>query len=583
MTTALRHGSPQFPTASSDIPPSDQRTMDAAIAELRAQKDAWVAVSARERVAILDELIRDFAALAPRWVAACQRAKGLAPNDLAAAEEWSNGPYCVMRNLRLLRASLADLAAGRKPRIPGPVSTLPDGQVVAQVFPTNRYDAVFFGGLRGEVWMEPGVTAAELPATQAVAYENKQHPGAVGLVLGAGNVSSIGPTDALYKLFVEDVVVLYKTNPVNAYTGPLMEEGFRALVRRGVLRMVYGGAAEGAYLCQHPDVDEIHITGSDKTFDAIVFGTGPEGAQRKAERRPLLEKRITGELGNVSPVIVVPGPWSAGDLAYQAEHIASMLVNNAGFNCNATRVILQHASWNQRQPLLARIADVLAKVPLREAYYPGARDRLNAFIAAHGDARQIGTPSGNQLPWTLISGVGPEETDDIVFTTEAFCGLFGETPLEAASVPEFVDRAVAFCNDDIWGSLNATILVHPQSLKDPAVKDALERAVANLRYGTVAVNYWAGIGFALGSTTWGAFPGHPLWDIQSGNGVVHNTLMFARPQKSVMRAPFRSMPTPPWFATHGRAARTVFSKLVQFEAAPSPLKVPAIALAALRK
>jgi acyl-CoA reductase-like NAD-dependent aldehyde dehydrogenase len=583
MSTALRHGSPQFPMASSDIPPSDQMTMDAAITELRAQKDAWLAVSPRERIGILDELLRDFAALAPKWVAASQRAKGLAPNSLAAAEEWSAGPYIVMRNLRLLRSSLADLAAGHKPQIPGPVSTRPDGQVVAQVFPTNRYDAIFFGGVRAEVWMEPGVTAADLPATQAIAYDNKHHPGAVALVLGAGNVSSIGPTDALSKLFVEDAVVLYKANPVNAYTGPLMEEGFRALVRRGLLRMVYGGAAEGAYLCQHPDVDEIHITGSDKTFDAIVFGTGEEGARRKAEHRPLLEKRITGELGNVSPLIVVPGPWSESDLTYQAEHIATMLVNNAGFNCNATRVILQHASWSQRQPLLARIASVLAKVPLREAYYPGARDRLNAFIAAHGDAQQIGTPTGNQLPWTLISGVGPEDTDDIVFTTEAFCGLFGETPLEAPSVAEFVDRAVAFCNDDLWGSLNATILVHPRSLKDPAVKDAVERAVATLRYGTVAVNQWAGTSFALGSTTWGAFPGHPLWDIQSGNGIVHNTLMFSRAQKSVLHAPFRALPTPPWFVTHGRAARTVFSKLIQFEADPSPFMVPSIAVAALLK
>src|SRR5581483_1655232 len=152
------------------------------------------------------------------------------------------------------------------------------------------------------------------PATQAVAYANKNHGGRVPLVLGAGNVSSIGPLDVVYKLFVEDQVVVFKTNPVNAYLGPLMEEGFRALVEPGYLRVVYGGAAEGAYLCNSAGVDEIHITGSDKTFDAIVFGAGPEGAERKAAHQPLLDKRITGELGNVSPVIVVPGPWSKKEL-----------------------------------------------------------------------------------------------------------------------------------------------------------------------------------------------------------------------------------------------------------------------------
>src|SRR5207248_6944156 len=126
------------------------------------------------------------------------------------------------------------------------------------------YDRLFFNGITAEIWMEPGVTAAELPHTQAVVYQDKHHPGKVALVLGAGNVSSIGPMDILYKLFVEDQVVLLKTNPVNAYLGPLIEESFRALVEPGFLRVVYGGAEEGAYLCNHVGIDDIHITGSDK-------------------------------------------------------------------------------------------------------------------------------------------------------------------------------------------------------------------------------------------------------------------------------------------------------------------------------
>jgi acyl-CoA reductase-like NAD-dependent aldehyde dehydrogenase len=582
MSIALRRGTPQFPSVSGAIPPSDQASMDRAVGDLQAHKDAWIAVSPRERVAILDRLIADFTPIAPRWVAACLEAKGLAADGSFAGEEWSSGPYGVVRNLRLLRESLADLAAGRKPRIPGPVGTLPNGQVTAQVFPTNTYDKLFFSGVKAEVWMEPGVTAADLPQTQAVAYAQPPS-GKVALVLGAGNVSSIGPLDTFYKLFVEDQVVLFKANPVNAYIGPLMETAFRTLVDRGVLRFAYGGAAEGAYLCQHPGIDEIHITGSDKTFDAIVFGSGPEGALRKAENRPLLAKHVTGELGNVTPIIVVPGPWSESDLAYQAEHIVTMLTNNAGFNCIAGRVIIQHAGWAQRDALLRQIRATLARVPTRSAFYPGAADRLNAFTAAHAEAEQFGTASGDQLPWTLIAGVSPDQTDDIVYTTEAFCGLFAETPLDSGGTAEYIDRAVAFCNDNLWGSLNANIIVHPTSLKDPAICDAVERAVANLRYGTVAMNYWSGTSFVLGTTTWGAFPGHALSDIQSGNGIVHNTLMFSRPQKTVLRGPFRATPTPPWFATRGNAARAVFPRLADLEAAPSPVKVPAIVLAALKR
>ncbi len=461
MATITQTGAPQFPTIAGAIPPTDRETMDAAIQTLNAQKDAWVALDVTKRIAIVDQIIHDVAAVADRWVAACLQAKGIAPDAPAAGEECSNGPYSVMKELRQFRQSLADIRATGRPRIPGPITTRPDGQVVARVFPQNTYDKIIFTGVTADIWMQPGVTKENLPETQAVVYHDKQHSGKVSLVLGAGNVSSIGPLDALYKLLVDDEVVILKTNPVNAYLGPLWEEGLRALIEPGYLRIVHGGAAEGAYLCNHPDIADVHITGSDKTFDAIVFGTGPEGAARKAANTPLLTKPITGELGNVSPVIVVPGPWSASDIAYQAEHLVTMLTNNAGFNCNATRVILTHAGWSQRQQLLDGMRKVFAGVPTRSAYYPGARDRYQSFAAAHPEAEQFGASTNDTLPWMLIPGVAPEQTDDITFTTEAFCGIFAETPLDAASVPDYIAKAVTFANEQLWGTLNVTLLVHP--------------------------------------------------------------------------------------------------------------------------
>ena len=128
-------------------------------------------------------------------------------------------------------------------------------------------------------------------------------------------------------------------------------------------------------------MDEIHITGSDQTYDAIVFGPGEEGRRRKAADEPLLTKRFTAELGNVSPVIVVPGPWDDGDLEYQAENLATMITNNAGFNCNAGRMIVQHAAWGKRRELLERVGKLLDRIPVRRAYYPGASDRYEAFLA----------------------------------------------------------------------------------------------------------------------------------------------------------------------------------------------------------
>ena len=407
MTTTTHQGAPEFPTVLGSIPSSTREEMDAAIEVLQAHKDEWVAFSIHDRIILIDRMIKDFAAIASRWVDASIQAKGISEDALCVGEEWAAGAWPVLKNLRQLRQSLVDIEMDGHPKIPGRVTTMSNGQVAAQVFPQTIYDRLFFERIRAEIWMEPGVKIEELSQTQAVAYHDKDRPGKVALVLGAGNVSSIGPMDVFYKLFVEDQVVLFKANPVNAYLGPLMDEAFRVLVDHGFLRVVYGGATEGSYLCNHPEIEEIHITGSDKTFDAIVFGSGSEGIKRKAEGSPLLTKRVTGELGNVSPVIVVPGPWKTDDLVYQAEHIDTMLTNNAGFNCNATRVIIQDASWPQRNQLLEEMRRVLSQMPPRTAYYPGALERHQRFIQEHPESEQIGSSFGQELPWTLIAGCGP--------------------------------------------------------------------------------------------------------------------------------------------------------------------------------
>lgn len=559
----------------SRLPSTPRAGMDAAVAALAAKKDAWLKVTAAERVRLLAELIASFHAVAPRWVEACLEAEGIPPANPLAGEEWLAGPYMVFKNLQQLRSSLADVAAGRRPKIPGGVTVRDDGQAVAHVFPGSAYDRLFYPGMTAEVWMEPGVTRDELPTTQAVAYFKPEGKGRLALVLGAGNVSSIGPMDALYKLFVEDRVVLFKAHPVNDYLGPLLEEGFAPLVERGFFQVVYGGAAEGAYLGEHPAVDEIHVTGSDKTVDAIVFGPGEEGRRRKAERRPRTTKGISSELGNVSPVIVVPGPWSAADFAYHGENLVTMLANNAGFNCNATRVVITHAGWSGRGELLGAVRQKLSTLPSRRAFYPGAGDRWQAFVSSHPQAERFGEESFGRLPWAFIPGVDPDATGDLCFTTEAFASVFAETALEADGVALFLRRAVDFANRRLWGTLNACLIVHPASLADPAVAAAFEQAVADLRYGTVAINHWPAIGYGLVVTPWGAFPGSDLYDVQSGTGWVHNTLMFDRAQKAVVRGPFRARPKPPWFVSH-RTAHRLGRVLTEFEAAPSLLKLPAI-------
>ena len=176
----------------------------------------------------------------------------------------------------------------------------------------------------------------------------------------------------------------------------------------------------------------------------------------------------------------------------------------------------------------------------------------------------------------------PGRTDDIVFNVESFCAEMAETALTAPDAAGFIEGATAFCNDVLWGTLAATILVSPSTLKDPDVSAAVDRAVEDLRYGAIGVNVWHALVFAVGTTTWGAYPGHPRTDIQSGTGVVGNAAMFDRPQKSVVRGPFRAHPKPPWFAT-ATASYDVMRRFVAFEAEPSAAKIPGLLLAAMRK
>ena len=424
--------------------------------------------------------------------------------------------------------------------------------------------------------MEPEVTLEDLPRTQALVYSQSAPLGKVALVLGAGNLPGIPVTDVFDKLFIQNQVVLLKMNPVNDYIGPLLREGFRCLIEAGYMEIVYGGANEGAYLCQHPDVDEIFITGSDKTFDAIVFGSGESGTRQKAAHQPLLNKPVSGELGNVTPTIIVPGKWDQEDLDYQAENLVSWIATHASCACNTPRVIILHAEWPQRAAFLDALRRVYSRTPLRFAYYPGSQKRYQSYLDTHSGVEMIGEPKEGELPWTIITDVNIQNRADPCFITEAFCSVVAVAMISAASVPEYLERAVAFSNETLWGTLAAGLSVHPASMKDPQIKVAVETAIEQLHYGTIGINCSAGLSWVLLTTPWGAFPGSSIYDIQSGNSFVHNTLMFSKPQKTVIYAKFRETPKPIAFVSRGKVLRRMATLLVDLMTSPNLWKLPRI-------
>lgn len=545
---------------------SSHTQADAAIARLQSRKETWVNVSIPERVDYLKQCMAGVRAVSDRWTKIACEAKGIDPKSSLAGEESIAGVVTTLLNLRSLMRTLE--ANGQ--RQPPEILTRPTGQQVARVFPDNLKDRLLWLGFRGEVWMEPGK-----PATQGRIYRQASS-GGVALVLGAGNIASTPPMDLLYQLFAENQVVLLKMNPVNAYVGKFLEEAFQPLIRDGFLQIVYGGADLGSYLCQHSGIDAIHITGSHLTHDAIVWGSSSD--ERKAKNDPILKKNITSELGCVTPILVVPGNWSTSDLAFQARHVASMVVHNASFNCVAGKVVVTAKGWHQREAFLAQLHQEFAKIAPRKAYYPGAQQRYQAFLDRYPQAQIFGDRTDEIVPWTVIPNVSADK-NEYALKTEAFCGVLAEVSLDATTASEFLTQVVPFANQAIWGNLSCVMLVDAKTRKQNA-KD-VETAIANLEYGAIGVNVWSGIIYGLPNLAWGAFPGNSLTNIKSGRGMTHNAYLFDYPQKSVLYAPFRIRPIPFWFANH-RNLLNFAKRAAELQITPTWIKLLQVVFAALK-
>jgi hypothetical protein len=125
------------------------------------------------------------------------------------------------------------------------------------------------------------------------------------------------------------------------------------------------------------------------------------------------------------------------------------------------------------------------------------------------------------------------------------------------------------------------LIIDPRTEADRTVARALERAILDLRYGTVAINVWPGVVFGAMSPPWGGHPSATLADVQSGIGWAHNTYMLEGFEKSVFRAPFTMSPKPAWFYDN-KMMNVLGKKLVAFEASQSALKIPGLAVTALR-
>ena len=560
-------------------PPTSANRLDEAVARAREGAIRLLRLSLDDRVALARSMQAGYLAIARESVTAACAAKGIPLGTPLEGEEWTTGPWMVVRHLRLVQQSLLALKHTGNTPIGQRTRTI-DGRLAVQVFPAGTIDGMLFKGVRVDVHLQPSTTEAELDAIRARFYKGSLHSGRVVLVLGGGNVNAIPSMDVITKLFNEGKACVLKMNPVNAYLGPLLERAYADAVRAGFVSVVYGGAEEGAYLVGHAGVDEVHITGSDRTYDQLRWGLpGPEREARKRDGRPVTSKPITAELGGVSPVLVVPGPYSDKELAFQAEDVASGLTFNASFDCNANKVVVLPGGGPRGEQFLSLLRAALARAVDRPAYYPGARERFERFRAGRGTG--FGGKADESLPWTLVAALDAGAAVEPLFCEESFAPIITATSVGSADPAEFLDAAVRFANDRLWGTLAAGLVVHPRTMKDPATGAAVERAITQLRYGTVTVNAWSGLSFAFASPPWGAHPSSTPADIQSGTDWVHNTPMLEGIEKVVARHPITVMPKPGYSLSH-RSAHLLMSRMTALEEHGSWTKVPAVLAAALK-
>lgn len=520
------------------------------VLEAGARRHAARDASARASLALA--CARSVAEAAEDWVDAAvtmKRAGSLPARQAAGvrAEETATGPLVTLRLLLITARACAEQARFGRPRSSRPPRLARAGRgggplslVEVEVLPEPRlFDRMVFRNHSATVrCVDPGGLEAFEHSWRREAAD-RPRGGGIAVVLGAGNVTGLSCADSLCQVFEHGRAVLLKLHPVQAGLEPVLRRALGPLVEAGLVAIVVGDPQFAREAASAAAVTHVHLTGGQQAFDSLVWG-GPE--RRAGNGPPLLSKPVTCELGNVTPWIVVPGRYTAAQLACQADTVAASIVNNTSFNCIATKCIVTCRGWRQREEFLGLVRRRLESLPARPAWYPGAS-------AAWESATDRLPPDDGTLPVEFRTGLDAD-ADRRLLEREWFAPVAVETPVEADDMEAFCTR-VARLVEVVPGSLAASVSL-PGNLP-PRDRQRAELLIAHLEYGVVAVNGWAAMGYSWGSVPWGGFPGATLSAPGSGIGRVHDPLLLPLVHNAIVRVPLASWPPPPWFPWHPRA------------------------------
>eukprot|EP00892_Ulva_mutabilis_P007718 jgi/Ulvmu1/5318/UM022_0112.1 len=475
-----------------------------------------------------------------------------------------------------------------------PCRSTADGRQVLHVTgPHQPATSAFLRSTSAYLYLKPGCEPS-----QGVEQRAAQQAAAEGVcfVLGAGNQAFLGLYDVLHTMFHDGHV---------ERTAPFVEYMLAPLLEGGYLKTVHCDLDLTRHAVYDERVCRVHITGSDRTHDAIAWGTGEEAQRRMAAGEPLLKVPMTSELGNVTPVVVVPGAWTAAEMRTAAKLIVLNMSDNAGCNCLAPKALLLPAEWPQADDFEAVLKEELAAAPASPMWYPGSKQLHELFTQQHSGCELIMpaiTPGADYtapvVPWAVhhvtlssaadaaaVPGLAREFFAPVLtivcLETGAAASAAGDTGVDpgspssgsdapsssspsadgshAALAASFLQAVPAFLEQGVWGNLVTSVYAPPHV--EAAVEPELQACLDDLRYGSVVLNMPSFFAYGLSEGVWGGFqyPDTSITKPGSGVGHVSNVFSIDGVEKQVLKAPWGMQAPPsslplPRFAVKGLAA-----------------------------
>jgi aldehyde dehydrogenase (NAD+) len=258
-------------------------------------------------------------------------------------------------------------------------------------------------------------------------------------------------------------------SPLSAYL--LGEAAIEAGLPEGVLSIVNGGVAVGAYLVGHPQIDHVTFTGS----------TG--GGRAIAQACSGQFRAVTLELGGKSAAIILPGT----DMTTYIPSLVGGSLRNSGQICVSTNRVIVHQ--NDRDRVVEQLVDHISSLKVGDPHDPETDfgplaakrqlDNVERFVAsgqAEGAKVVLGgvRPADRPTGWYFEPTVFIDVDNKMEIAQEE---IFG--PVLSVITYSDKDEAIAIANDSKYGLGGAVFATDPD--------EAIEVA-SRIVTGTVQVN-----------------------------------------------------------------------------------------------